>query len=356
MLQMASLHPCLVLSVVQSISSNHSSAWAAGPNSNSDASTNNSSSSSSSSLYWANVDGMLSMWQQSFGCHVTLASTDTLLPSKLVQLASGRAAAVGAEGKDGEGGEQQQPTRLGQHSHSVASQQQQQVGAGQPPAAVFVNPLSSTADAAAASTTSAAANQQARAGAHQLVHLLQQQWQQQLQVMGCGAAASSRSWRLPPAFTCKAPQHHTALHLSGSADYLLDLAQQIYSYNADVSHAEFEQHARYSGAVHITSPDVAAAESSNSSSSSGSSSDSGVAGAQSVVQILGSIDLLLVDVERPSGTAAHRQGWSTLYNLLYQLHGFVGFAREPLPDGRTRLGWIRRPDKLARSACHTEQR
>jgi hypothetical protein len=298
------------------------------------------------------------MWQQSFGCHVTLASTDTLLPSKLVQLASGRAAAPGAEGKDGEGGEQQQPTRLGQHSHSAASQQQQQqqVRAGQPPAAVFVNPLSSTADdAAAASTTNAAANQEARAGAQQLVHLLQQQWQQQLQVMGCGAAASSRSWRLPPAFTCKAPQRHTALHLSGSADYLLDLAQQIYSYNGNVSHAEFEQHARYSGAVHITSPDLAAAVSSTSSSSSGSSSESGVAGAQSVVQILNSIDMLLVDVERPSGTAAHRQEWSTLYNVLYQLHGFVGFAREPLPDGKTRLGWIRMPDRLARSACHTEQ-
>jgi hypothetical protein len=304
-------------------------------------------------LYWANVDGMLSMWQQSFGCHVTVASTDALLPSKLAQLSSGRAVAAGAEGGGDEGAMQRQSTGLGQHGYLAASQQQQRGGAVQPPAAVFVSSPPSTANAAAAFTGSTAANQQAREGAQQLVHLLQQQWQQQLQAMGCGAAAASRSWRLPPVLSCKTPQRHTAVHLSGSADYLLELAQQIYSYNANISHAELEQHGRYTGAVHINSADLAAAVSSN--SSAGSSSDSAMADAGSIVRMLDTIDVLLLDVQRPTGTAAHRQGWSTLYNLLYQLHGFVGFTRELLPDGRTRLGWFRRPDRLARSACHTEQ-
>jgi hypothetical protein len=354
MLQLASLQPCLVLSFVHpTTSSQQSDTLAAGPSVTADASINSSSSSSASSSYWANVDGMLSMWQQSLGCHVTVAGTAALLPAELVQLSSSRTAATaaGAEGKSGEEAKQWQLTRWFKNSYPAAPQQQHGQ-AVQTPAAVFVNPISSTptsAAAAAAAAKSAGANQQQQNSAQQLAHLLRQQWQQQLQAMGCNAAASSsRSWRSPPLFTCKSPQRHAALHLSGSADQLLELAQQIYKYNANVSHAEFEQHGRYSGAVHPAYPDPAAAAS---NSSNAGSSDSGLADAQSVVRILDTVDILLLDVERPIGTAAHIQGWSTLYNLLYQLHGFVGFAREPLPDGRTRLGWIRRPDRLARSVC-----
>jgi hypothetical protein len=91
--------------------------------------------------------------------------------------------------------------------------------------------------------------------------------------------------------------------------------------------------------MHILTHDHTAAVNSSSSSSSSSStevagqsthssSDVTASSAQSVATALDTVDILLIDVERPTGPTTSSQVWGTSYNLLYQVHGFVGLIRE----------------------------
>ncbi len=56
------------------------------------------------------------------------------------------------------------------------------------------------------------------------------------------------------------------------------------------------------------------------------------------------IETLLLDTPGPV-PSDHRA--LSLYALLYQVHGFVGFTHQRLPNGQVRMGWVRAPWRAA---------
>lgn len=52
-----------------------------------------------------------------------------------------------------------------------------------------------------------------------------------------------------------------------------------------------------------------------------------------------------------SGSNTAPPALGSVYNLLYQQHGLVGFMREHLPGGVVRLGFVRQPSRMAARAA-----
>lgn len=308
--------------------------------------------SSNGSSYWSNVDSMLSTWHQQLGCHITVTSPDASVPSRLVELApvpETAAAEVAHDSQPSDPAEQMLDPWLAEQLDADQEQQKQQQDEQQRSlaAATFISAGLVTGAETASRFTAATAGQ-ASPQLLTLTQLLQQQRQQQAQRMRCGQSRRVSNgfmrWWMPSPLTCKAPARHTALHLSCSTDFLLDFAEHIYRHNAQASHLLFERHGCYAGAMHPLAEEQTLEGSSAGSRSKGAASH--VASIHAMITALDTIDVLLLDVKQPSEAGSNRQGWSTLYNLLYQLHGFVGFTRSALPGGMTRLGWIRRPARF----------